>query len=102
MYDLQFTLIGNYVSITDFIYDIENDEQLKFEIKNFSILTQANATATTNKTNTATNTTNTATNTITNTTTNTNKNTTTTTAKTDDGTMLQATFTVENVGITLD
>lgn len=96
MYDLQFTLIGNYVSITDFIYDIENDEQLKFEIKNFSILTQANATATTNKTNTVTNTTNTTTNT------NTNKNTTTTTAKTDDGTMLQATFTVENVGITLD
>lgn len=99
MYDLQFTLIGNYVSITDFIYDIENDEQLKFEIKNFSILTQANATATTNKTNTVTNTTNT-TNTTTNT--NTNKNTTTTTTKSDDGTMLQATFTVENVGITLD
>lgn len=93
MYDLQFTLIGNYVSITDFIYDIENDEQLKFEIKNFSILTQANATATTNKTNTVTNTT---------TNTNTNKNTTTTTTKSDDGTMLQATFTVENVGITLD
>lgn len=37
VYDLQITLVGNYVSITDFIYDVENDEELNFEIKNLSI-----------------------------------------------------------------
>ena len=88
MYDLQFTLIGNYVSITDFIYDIENDEQLKFEIKNFSILTQANATATTNKTNT-----------VTNTTTNTNTNKNNTTAMPNTGVDYSVVFIIAICGI---
>lgn len=34
---MQFTIVGDYISITDFIYDIEDDEQLNFEIKNLSI-----------------------------------------------------------------
>lgn len=37
VYDLGFTLKGTYTSITDFIYEIENDEKLNFEIKNFSV-----------------------------------------------------------------
>ena len=37
VYDLQFTLLGSYTNITDFLYDIENDEELNFEIKDFVI-----------------------------------------------------------------
>ena len=37
VYDLDFTLIGEYTKITDFLYDIENDEQLNFDIKNTKI-----------------------------------------------------------------
>ena len=37
IYDLQFTLVGSYVGITDYLYDIENDENLKFEIKKLNI-----------------------------------------------------------------
>jgi len=35
VYDLEFTLVGEYTNITDFIYEIENDEDLNCEIKNF-------------------------------------------------------------------
>lgn len=110
VYDLQFTLIGSYSSIIEFLYDIEEDEELNFEPKNFNITSDIS---------TETNTTNTNTNTITNTigTTNTATNSTTTsnTTKTNnttntqssasvksDGVTLKATFTVENIGITLD
>ena len=109
IYDLQFTLVGNYVSITDFLYDIEDDEELKFEIKNLNIAKTEQAVATTS------NNTNTITNSIksTNTVNTTNKNTVNTTSKntlktkqnedpSEGGTILKATFTVENVGITLD
>lgn len=37
VYDLDFTLVGSYTKITDFLYDIENDEELNFEIKDFNI-----------------------------------------------------------------
>lgn len=33
--DLNFTVTGEYINITNFIYDIENDENLNFEIRNF-------------------------------------------------------------------
>lgn len=35
--DLNFTVSGQYLSIVNFIYDLEHDERLKFEIRNFSI-----------------------------------------------------------------
>lgn len=34
-FDLNFTVAGSYVGITDFIYDIENDSKLGFKIENF-------------------------------------------------------------------
>ncbi|MBR3162706.1 MAG: hypothetical protein IKF17_01220 [Clostridia bacterium] len=36
-YDLAFTATGDYVGITDFIYDIENDSSLGFKIENFKM-----------------------------------------------------------------
>ena len=36
-YDLNFTVTGSYVGITDFIYDIENDSKLGFKIEDFSM-----------------------------------------------------------------
>ncbi len=35
---LDFTVIGEYISITDFIYDIENDDMLSFKIKDFVLV----------------------------------------------------------------
>lgn len=101
VYDLEFTLIGTYSSIIEFLYDIEGDEELNFEPKNF-VITSNLTTTTTTQTNTIA-----STNTLetTNTTKNNNNNNTNTnnntTAK-SDGINLKATFTVENVGITLD
>lgn len=37
VYDLEFTLIGEYTNITDFLYEIENDEELNFQITNFNM-----------------------------------------------------------------
>lgn len=37
VYDLDFTLIGKYTSITDFLYDIEDDRELNFEIEDFKL-----------------------------------------------------------------
>lgn len=93
VYDLEFTLIGSYSNIIEFLYDIENDEELNFEPKNFSItsdLTESTTEKNTTNTVGASNTTNNKTNTNTS-----------TTVK-SDGINLKATFTVENVGITLD
>lgn len=37
MCDLKFTVAGDYIAITDFIYDLEDDSRLGFEISNFSM-----------------------------------------------------------------
>ena len=37
MCDLNFTVTGEYIDITNFIYSIENDDKLKFEISNFTM-----------------------------------------------------------------
>ena len=97
------------MSIIDFIYDIENDEELKFETKNFRLARTDDSIARTSSSATANPITGTNANTNTNTNTNTNSATTTTTttkATTKDasegGIILKATFTVSNIGITLD
>lgn len=36
--DLSFTVQGTYIGITNFIYAIENDEELNFRIQNFKLL----------------------------------------------------------------
>lgn len=38
LYDLKFTVNGDYIGITDFIYDIENDTSLGFKIEDFKII----------------------------------------------------------------
>lgn len=107
VYDLQFTLVGSYTRITDFLYDIENDEELNFEIKNFSISSstgtnQANNNTSNNETNnSATNNVNNSTQQNNNNNNNQNEQQNQTQASTD-GNSLQAKFTVENIGITLD
>lgn len=88
IYDLEFTLVGNYVGITDFIYDIENDEELNFEIQNLKISSQIEKLSS-------------------NTQTGNNNNTSQNTASTNetqrsDGNIIQATFIVNDVGITLE
>ena len=35
LYDLNFTIAGEYVDVTDFIYDVENDSKLGFKIEDF-------------------------------------------------------------------
>ena len=37
-YDLDITIIGSYINITDFIYDIEKDDTLGFKIVNFKLV----------------------------------------------------------------
>lgn len=44
-FDLNFTVSGSYVAITDFIYDVENDSSLGFKIENFK-MTSGSATFT--------------------------------------------------------
>ncbi len=113
VYDLEFTLLGSYTSITDFLYDIENDEELNFEIKNFSISSEIpttnnekknEANSENNNTEENNNTTETEQN---NNTSETEQNNTSDSSKEEkktknDGITLQAKFTVENIGITLD
>ena len=36
--DLEFTAIGDYIGVTDFIYDIEDDDRFKFEICEFTMI----------------------------------------------------------------
>ena len=38
LYNLQFTVNGQYIGIADFIYDIENDTSLGFKIEEFKLL----------------------------------------------------------------
>ena len=39
--DLDFTVNGSYVGITDFIYELEDDEELEFKIENFAMVPDA-------------------------------------------------------------
>lgn len=103
VYDLEFTLVGSYTRITDFLYDIENDEELNFEIKDFSISSETKTTQTNNTNNNVEQTDNNQNNqdnqgngNAQNTQQNTN------TQQSGDPNALQAKFTVESVGITLD
>jgi len=121
VYNLNFSLEGKYIGITDFIYSLEDDSELKFEIKDFKISSDKITTK-----NTATNVTdnevasnengdNQESNNTVNDNSKTNSNSTNTnqqdtTAKNSqdnteskgDGITLYATFTVENVGINLN
>ena len=38
VYDLNVTVVGEYIGITDFIYDIEKDDTLGFKILNFKMI----------------------------------------------------------------
>lgn len=99
VYDLEFTLIGSYTSITDFLYDIENDEELNFEIKNFVISSQIDTTQ--DDTQESSDDANNSENTNNNSEEKDDNNNEGTTQK-SDGITLQAKFTVENIGVTLD
>lgn len=101
IYDLEFTLVGSYTRITDFLYDIENDEELNFEVENFSI-SSAGTSAQTNSTTTTQNSNSGNANKNSNTNTDTQNNTTNATQTAEEGNALQAKFTVEDIGITLD
>ncbi len=35
--DLKFVITGNYINLTDFIYDLEDDDRLNFEINDFNM-----------------------------------------------------------------
>lgn len=139
VYDLQFTVVGEYSNIIEFLYDIEDDEELSFEIKDFAMqpYTQTTTTTvrdfdnnnsstqsvnpydtiteiittdgTTNNTQNSNTVTNNTQNQSDDTNTNTNSNTTTNSSNNSsnkeiiyDPKWVQATFEVENIGITLD
>ena len=121
VYNLNFSLEGKYIGITDFIYSLEDDSELKFEIRDFKISSDKITTK-----NTATNVTdneiasnengdNQESNNTVNDNSKTNSNSTNTnqqdttannsqdnTESKGDGITLYATFTVENVGINLN
>ena len=46
-YNINFTLTGSYVGITDFLYDIENDDELNYKVKTFKIEPTTNTTTST-------------------------------------------------------
>lgn len=75
-YNLNFTLIGEYAYISDFISSVENDAKLGFRIEKFLLVPATTQTSSNNTTNDGNNSTN--------------------------NNLLQATFTVENVGINID
>lgn len=50
-YDLNFTVAGTYVGITEFIYDIDNDSSLLFKVENFKLLPNGSQTDTNEKEN---------------------------------------------------
>lgn len=120
VYNLNFSLEGKYIGITDFIYSLEDDSELKFEIKDFKmssdkITTKSTATNVTDnevasnesgdKQESNNNTAND--NSKTNNTNTTQQDTTANNSQDNteskgDGITLYATFTVENVGINLN
>lgn len=73
-YNLNFTLIGEYAYISDFISSVENDAKLGFRIEKFLLVPENTQTSSENS--------------------NTNNS--------SNSNLLQATFTVENVGINID
>lgn len=97
VYDLDVTLLGDYIGITDFLYDIENDDTLGFKITNFKLLPSTVVATTTKTENTKSE------NNNTNNTTEENKNAnntnTTTTTTSVSVSKLKATFKIEEVGI---
>ena len=104
VYDLQFTLVGSYISITDFLYSIEDDEQLNFEIKNLNISSGTRVQQSIDEETDEEETTGGRPNNILSN--NESKQNTTNNESTEEnnkeGYTLTATFTVENVGITLE
>lgn len=95
VYDLDVTLLGDYIGITDFLYDIENDDTLGFKITNFKLLPSTVTTTTTKSDNTTSGNNNTTEENK-----NTNNTTTTTTTTTSVSvSKLKATFKIEEVGI---
>lgn len=50
-YNINFTLYGSYLGITDFLYDIENDDELNYRITDFKLVpsTTTSSTTTDNK-----------------------------------------------------
>lgn len=68
-YTINFSLNGPYVGITDFLYDIENDDELNYKVKNFKVIPTTNTVTSTSGQ----------------------------TTETTDTTILNATFTVENI-----
>ncbi|MGN1301599.1 MAG: hypothetical protein ACI4U9_03645 [Clostridia bacterium] len=46
-HNINFTLYGSYTGITDFLYDIENDDELNYRIKDFKIEPSSTTTTTT-------------------------------------------------------
>lgn len=46
-YDINFTVYGSYLGITDFLYDIENDDELNYRVKNFKIIPTSSTSSTT-------------------------------------------------------
>lgn len=46
-YNINFTLYGSYLGITDFLYDIENDDELNYRIKDFKIVPTTTTSTTT-------------------------------------------------------
>lgn len=90
LYDLNVTLIGDYIGITDFIYDIENDDTLEFNISNFKLVLATGTTtsnATTKKNDEKTDSEEDS------------KNEENTNTEKTSGSKLQATFEIEGVGI---
>lgn len=104
VYNLNFNLEGTYIGITDFIYNLEDDSDLKFEIKDFKISSEK-ITTNDKKIKLTDETTDEDNKEKTSSSTNQQNSTTTqkeTTTKKSDGITLYATFTVENVGINLN
>ena len=108
VYNLKFNLEGKYIGITDFIYSLEDDNELKFEIKDFKISSdkitsdntdlKSTSNSLINQGSMATQNSDANTTNQQPTTTNNQEN----TQKKGDGITLYATFTVENVGINLN
>lgn len=104
VYNLNFNLEGTYIGITDFIYNLEDDSDLKFEIKDFKISSEK-ITTNDKKIKLTDETTDEENKEKTSSSTNQQNSTTTqkeTTTKKSDGITLYATFTIENVGINLN
>lgn len=115
MYDLNITLFGEYIGITDFLYDIEKDDTLGFKIVGFKLTPSTETTSSSSTTTTSTSTSNTNNQSknitdrdtgdkadISNYVSGSTSSGTSTTTTSVDVTNLKATFKIENVGIDFD